>query len=147
MVDARINQKAFQKAMKKAPENLFKELRKAWMKHHRDFIRRMKNRRLSGRPGLKAPTGTLRRGLIEKAEGTTANSLIVASVFAGAHGFFAHVHEGKTVTYTTKKGKSVTATYPPRLGFQRTFDRLIPNLVKTTNDAIHEALKPAKATT
>lgn len=167
MVDARIDQKAFQKAMRKAPENLFTELRLAWRKHHQRFVNRMKRRRMSGRPGLKAQTGTLRRGLVVRTRGTTVNSLEVQSVFSGAHGFFAHVHEtGMTIHAKNAKALSFpiraggasrstnitewvtvqSVTIPPRLGFSRMWTRMEPSLVGDTNKAIGKALAPEKVT-
>jgi len=165
MVDVRIDSKGFQQAMKYAPQNLFREIRKAWKAHHRDFVRRMKRRRMSGRPGLKAQTGTLRRGLVVKSEGQTLNSLEVASVFTGAHAFFAHVHEtGMTIrakngpylsfpirskgasrsTKITGWAQVAEVTIPPRLGFSRMFNRMLPTLVGRTMGAVGIALKGDK---
>jgi hypothetical protein len=157
MVDVKIEDRALQRALRKAPESLFREFRKAWRKHHQKFVNKMKRERLSGRPGLKAQTGTLRRGLIVKDEGTDVEGLVVASVFTGAHAFFAHVHEtgmtirAKNAPFLTFKGADGWASVPsvripPRLGFKTTWDRMFPGLVEETNKAIHRALAPQETT-
>ena len=165
MVDVRIDSKGFQQAMKYAPQNLFREIRKAWKAHHRRFTRKMERERMSGRPGLKTPTGKLKAGLIVKEEGHTLNSLQVVSVFTGIHAFFAHVHEtGMTIRakgggYLTFPIRAKTAarstkitgwvrvkevTIPPRLGFVKMFKRMIPELVGETQEAVGRALKGDK---
>ena len=161
MVDAKIEQRSFQAAMKHAPENLYREIRSAWKAHHRKFSGVMKRERMSGRPGLKAPTGTLRRGLVVKDEGNSLNTLEVSTMFTGAHAFFAHVHEtgmvisakgGGYLTFPIRSGGAArstkitgwarvkSVTIPARLGFKKTFDRMTPALVKATNTAVHKAL-------
>ena len=93
-----IDQTGFKKAMRKAPQAMFRSLQQALFRHHTRFNAKMKRERLSGRPGLRAATGTLRRGLIVRREGSTLDSLAVTSAFSGAHSFFAHVHEtGMTI--------------------------------------------------
>lgn len=163
MVDVRIEQKSLEYAMRRSPRNLYREFRKAWRKHHQKFVNKMKRERLSGRPGLKRQTGTLARGLVVKTEGSTVGDLAVNSVFTGAHGFFAHVHEtgmtirakkGPYLSFPIRSGGASRSTkfvgwanvpsvrIPARLGFKKTWDRMMPELVRETNRAIGKALKP-----
>lgn len=84
--------------MRDAPREMFTRLRAGFFRHHTHFVAEMKRKRLSGRPGLRAATGTLRRGLVVQRQGSTLTDLEVRSVFTGAHAFFAHVHEtGMTI--------------------------------------------------
>ena len=162
MVEVTVNDDGFGDAMRKAPKALFSSLKSTWFKHHTRFVTRMKTERLSGRPGLKTQTGTLKRGLIVKTEGTTLNTLEVRSVFTGPHAKFAHVHEhgmtihaknGKYLVFPIRAGGASrstkiagwamveSVTIPARLGFEETWKRMLPMLFRRTNIAVGRALK------
>jgi hypothetical protein len=161
LVDVTIEQKRLQKALSAAPDALYIQLRRAWKEHHDRFVHRMKTQRLSGRPGLNAPTGTLRRGLMVIVSGHDAQSLEVKSAFTGPHAKFAHVHE-EGMTITPKAGKYLwfpiragtaarstnidkwvrvtSVTIPARLGFMDTWKRMLNALYARTNKAVGMAL-------
>jgi hypothetical protein len=153
MVEATIDQKAFQKAMRASPRRLADELRSALVKHHMRFSNKVQRTRMSGRPGLKAPTGTMRRGLqagTAKVVGTGQN-LAVRTAFTGPHGWFAHVHE-QGMVITPKKADALvftvgghfvrtqSVTIPARLGFMDTWNKMTGELYQSANEAIGKAL-------
>ncbi len=131
MVTVTIDQKRFQKAMRDAPQSLFDAMTDELRKHHRRFVKRVQVTRMSGRPGLKAPTGTMRRGLIVETSGDRLSNLKVTSVFSGPHGPIAKFHEEGT------NAKNI----PPRLEFKRTWDAMLPDLGKSVDAATKRALK------
>lgn len=132
MVKVVFQQKAFQKAMRQAPSSLFRTMREEMKRHHLRFTKKVKVERLSGRPGLRAPTGTMRRGLIVELKGDKLANLRITSLFSGPHGWIAKFHEEDT---TAKN-------LPPRLEFKKTWDAMLPDLGKSVDKATQEALRP-----
>ena len=132
MVGVVIDQKAFRKSMREAPNSLFASMKKAMATHHRRFTNKVQVDRMSGRPGLKAPTGTMRRGLIVNLAGDRLSNLKVSSIFTGPHGPIAKFHEEGT------NARHI----PPRLEFKRTWDKMLPDFGKAIDEAVKVALKP-----
>ena len=138
MVEVTFDQKRFQTAMRKYPREMEAEMLVVLKRHHQRFRNKVQRTRMSGRPGLKAPTGTMRRGL---QSGTAkvigrGDTLAVRTMFAGPHGFFAHVHEeGMTI-----RTKHATIKIPARLGARKVWDSMVGELYEAANKAAGKAL-------
>lgn len=133
MVKATLEQKRFQEAMRKSPQRLFANCRTEIRNHHLRFAKRVATTRMSGRPGLKAPTGTMRRGLIAGGavvRGNDLRTLEVRTIFTGPHGHIARWHEEGT------NAKHI----PPRLEFKKTWDAMRPGLNEAVQTAVANAL-------
>jgi hypothetical protein len=131
LVSLVINQKRLQKALRNPSSALFDAMREEMRNHHLRFTKKVKVERMSGRPGLRAPTGTMRRGLIVETKGDKLANLRVTSIFTGPHGPIAKFHEEGTNA----------ANIPPRLEFKKTWDAMIPDLGKAVDRAVSKALK------
>lgn len=119
------NDEAVAAALEKSPQVFFAHFRKAFVDASNEFVRVMRTTRLTGRPGLKVATGTLRRSLSKLVSGTNLQNLRTSIFFDQTEtatkngGSYAQVHEYGALI-RPKKGKylfiPVRAGSPVALG-------------------------------
>jgi len=128
--EAKLDTKAFERAMKKYPMRLYSALRKRVGLHLKDWVsREIKNKRFHGRPFLQTRSTTFQRSLDSKAYGESLRSLrfITGTVKQGFP--YANIHEtggvikakpGKFLTIPL--GEALTPSGVPRFSAKEVMD-------------------------
>jgi len=152
------SEKLARRFAEKDPQTLFKCLKRdLFLGLSSNFLGRLKSERLSGRPGLRALTGTFRRSFTAQVKGSNLANLVGR---AGTPIFWAGVHEtGKRIVARNPSGfltipiRSAGAAFsskivgfrrvpsvfiPPRLQFFKTFDKALKQIEARLGNCLKE---------